>query len=182
MSAETKPPQDEGFLSRWSRRKTEARLPDSAHPQEVPASAAEEPPPELPPVDELTLESDFRGFLHPKVDENLRRAALRKLFSDPHFNVMDGLDTYIDDYSKTEPIPAEMLAGLRQAQRILGWAEGKDDSDSDPEHADDTASHGEPAPPPEPAAGHPLAIEAESTERPAVSLPAQREMTARDIE
>ena len=52
----------------------------------------------------------------------MRRAALKKLFSDPHFNVMDGLDVYIDDYSKTEPIPPAMLAGLRQAQKILQWA------------------------------------------------------------
>ena len=73
-------------------------------------------------MEELTLDSDFSGFFHPKVDEDLRRSALRKLFSDPHFNVMDGLDTYIDDYSKTEPIPAAMLAGLKQAQRIFAWA------------------------------------------------------------
>jgi hypothetical protein len=76
----------------------------------------------LPPVEELTIDSDFSGFFHPKVDEDLRRSALRKLFSDPHFNVMDGLDTYIDDYSKTEPIPAAMLAGLKQAQNIFAWA------------------------------------------------------------
>ena len=35
---------------------------------------------------------------------------------------MDGLDTYVDDYSKTEPLPPGMLAGLRQAQNILAWA------------------------------------------------------------
>ena len=52
----------------------------------------------------------------------LRRAALQKLFSDPHFNVMDGLDTYIDDYSQPNPLPPAMLAGLRQAQNILAWA------------------------------------------------------------
>jgi hypothetical protein len=76
----------------------------------------------LPPVDELTIDSDFSGFFHPKVGEDVRRNALRKLFSDPHFNVMDGLDTYIDDYSKSEPIPAAMLASMRQAQRIIDWA------------------------------------------------------------
>ena len=113
----------EGFLSRWSRVKTEAREVEAVPP--VPALAqpqANDEPPELPPVEELTIDSDFSGFFHPKVDENLRRSALRKLFSDPHFNVMDGLDTYIDDYSKTEPIPAAMLAGLKQAQRIFAWA------------------------------------------------------------
>jgi hypothetical protein len=35
---------------------------------------------------------------------------------------MDGLDTYIDDYSISEPIPAAMLGGLKQAQNIISWA------------------------------------------------------------
>ena len=98
-----------------------------AAPEAVPKPLAEDEAPVLPPVEELTIDSDFRGFFHPKVDEDLRRSALRKLFSDPHFNVMDGLDTYIDDYSISEPIPPAMLAGLKQAQRILQWAEGRDD-------------------------------------------------------
>ena len=111
----------EPFLSRWARRKEEARLqPQEPAPDKAADSKASVP--ELPPIDQLTPESDFRAFFHPKVDENVRRAALKKLFSDPHFNVMDGLDTYIDDYSKTEPIPAAMLASLRQAQNILQWA------------------------------------------------------------
>jgi hypothetical protein len=111
----------EPFLSRWARRKEEARS-QPQEPVREKAAAAESPAPALPPIDQLTPESDFRAFFHPKVDEGVRRAALKKLFSDPHFNVMDGLDTYIDDYSKTEPIPAEMMAGLRQAQNILQWA------------------------------------------------------------
>src|SRR5260221_13021171 len=32
---------------------------------------------------------------------------------------MDGLDTYIDDYSKPDPIPEEMLKTLKQANRLL---------------------------------------------------------------
>jgi hypothetical protein len=116
----------ERFLARWSRVKTESREVTSAPAMPVPdataKSAAEAPMPELPPVEKLTLDSDFSGFFHPKVDEDLRRRALRKLFSDPQFNVMDGLDVYIDDYSKTEPIPAAMLASLKQAQRIFEWA------------------------------------------------------------
>jgi hypothetical protein len=109
----------EGFLERWSRLKSEAvhAEPEPRQPIEHPQAAS--PPPELPPVDKLTLESDFSGFFHPKVDESLRRAALRKLFNEPHFNVMDGLDVYIDDYSKPDPIPAAMLAALRQARVIL---------------------------------------------------------------
>jgi hypothetical protein len=111
----------EPFLARWSRRKEEARR---EAPESIPEKAADPkaPPPELPPLDKLTIESDYRGFFHPKVSEDMRRAALKKLFADPHFNVMDGLDVYIDDYSKSEPIPAAMLASLKQAQNILKWA------------------------------------------------------------
>ena len=111
------------FLSRWSRLKQQAKEQPPAGPQAgPPAIDPKAPPPELPPLDQLTIDSDFRGFFHPKVDENLRRAALKKLFSDPHFNVMDGLDVYIDDYSQPNPLPATMLAGLRQAQKIIEWA------------------------------------------------------------
>ena len=126
MSTDDKDPQ-EPFLSRWSRKKTEAREAPEANvaPTSPPPATIDEAPPTLPPIEELTLDSDFKPFFHPKVDETTRRAALRKLFSEPHFNVMDGLDTYIDDYSKTEPIPAAMLAGLKQAQRILEWAKDK---------------------------------------------------------
>ena len=119
MSDDEKESGDSEFLSRWSRRKQEAR---EQPPAAQPVVAADAPVPALPPVNELTLESDFSGFMHPKVDDNLRRAALKKLFSDPHFNIMDGLDTYIDDYSQPNPIPPAMLAGLRQAQNILAWA------------------------------------------------------------
>ncbi len=127
--------EEEGFLSRWSRRKTDAREqpPEAAKPAAPQAESADAAP-LLQPLDELTFDSDFRGFFHPKVDEDLRRSALRKLFSDPHFNVMDGLDVYIDDYSKSEPIPAAMLASLKQAQRILRWAEGKDDEEETTPH------------------------------------------------
>ena len=123
MSADQREPEEkqgrdaEPFLSRWSRRKEQARR-EAENPLPQPAET-KEPVPQLPALDQLTFESDYRGFLHPKVSEDMRRAALKKLFSDPHFNVMDGLDVYIDDYSKSDPIPAAMLAGLRQAQQIL---------------------------------------------------------------
>ena len=110
----------ETFLSRWSRKKKEVQPPP--RPAAEKAMDPKAPAPDLPPVDKLTIESDYRAFFHPKVGEDVRRAALKKLFSDPHFNVMDGLDVYIDDYSKTEAIPPAMLAGLRQAQKILAWA------------------------------------------------------------
>lgn len=116
----------EEFLSRWSRRKRDAREEALKPPAPVTPATAEEAP-ELPPLEELGIDSDYRGFLHPKVDETLRRAALKKMFSDPHFNVMDGLDVYIDDYSISDPLPASMLAELKQAQKILGWAKETDE-------------------------------------------------------
>ena len=107
----------ERFLTRWSRLKQQEECAPSHR-----AADLDAPPTDLPPVDALTIDSDFSGYFHPKLDENLRRAALRKLFGDPHFNVMDGLDVYIDDYSKSDPLPPELLAQLKHAQQILAWA------------------------------------------------------------
>ncbi|MET0345809.1 MAG: DUF3306 domain-containing protein, partial [Casimicrobiaceae bacterium] len=73
----------------------------------------------LPPIDSLTPQSDFTPFMRPDVDPSLRSAALRKLFADPHFNVMDGLDTYIDDYSKPDPISPDVVKLLNQARYIF---------------------------------------------------------------
>lgn len=100
----------EDFLKRWSRLKKEA-------PVEKPA---ETPKPALPPIDQLTPESDFSGFMHPKVEDALRRVALKKLFSgDPHFNLPDPFEAYSGDWTVGEPIPDEMLATLNQAQQLL---------------------------------------------------------------
>ncbi len=77
-----------------------------------------EPAPELPPIDTLTPESDFRAFMRPGVDASARNAALAQLFRDPRYNVMDGLDVYIDDYTQPDPIPESMLAKLQQLHTI----------------------------------------------------------------
>jgi len=136
-----------GFLSRWSRRKLAAvaqaeavvpvagespaplrseaadplsvvpAAPDGAASAETLAGAAAEAG--LPPVESLSLSSDFTAFLKDEVSEALRRKALHKLFSDPHFNQMDGLDIYIDDYSRPDPIPPEILAKLQHAREWL---------------------------------------------------------------
>src|SRR5436190_2546188 len=112
-------------LSRWSRRKLAAA---AEAPAPAPASApAVVPAPatapgvltpsaalELPPVESLTFDSDFTAFLQPGVDDKVKRAALKQLFRDPRFNIMDGLDTYIDDYTKADPIPPDIVADLLQ--------------------------------------------------------------------
>jgi len=127
MSKPDEAPEREGgeaFISRWSRRKEEAR---EAPPPAQQQPDLKSPAPDLPPIESLTPDSDYRAFFQPKVNDDVRRAALKKLFGDPHFNVMDGLDVYIDDYSKSEPIPPAMLAGMKTAQDILRWA--KEDKD-----------------------------------------------------
>jgi hypothetical protein len=105
---------DDSFLNRWGRRKRESA---NAAPATAPGPA--QPLPALPPIDGLSFDSDFEAFMHAKVDERVRRMALKKLFSDPRFNVMDGLDVYIDDYSKEDPIPPGMLAQLQHARSTL---------------------------------------------------------------
>lgn len=112
---------DEAFVSRWARLKRAAARQAPAAPA-APAS----PPPALPPPECLGFDSDFAAFMHAKVDEGVRRAALRRLFSDPRFNLMDGLDIYIGDYSKEDPIPAAMLAGLEHARSTLLAATGEE--------------------------------------------------------
>ncbi|UZD55955.1 DUF3306 domain-containing protein [Caldimonas aquatica] len=87
--------------------------------------AAEEPPPTMEDVERLTPTSDYSRFAREDVDEDVRRAAFRKLFSDPHFNRMDGLDVYIDDYSKPNPIPPAMLRKMVQS-RLLGLFRDED--------------------------------------------------------
>ena len=127
---------DDPFLSRWSRLKRTANeapagtgaapkapatpaapvAPPHA-PPEVRAQAQREPAP-LPPVESLTPESDFSPFMRAKVDESLKRRALRTLFQDPRFNVMDGLDTYIADYSQPDPLPEGWLEKMGQMAHL----------------------------------------------------------------
>lgn len=148
-----------GFLSRWARRKEQARtgvapvvepaLPVEAPPLQTlavvePAAAA---PPDAPPVAEplptmadvalLTRESDYARFVAGDVDVGVKRAAMKKLFADPHFNVMDGLDTYIDDYGQPDPIPLAMLRQMNQSKFL-----GLFDTDTE----DDTTTPDEAAP------------------------------------
>jgi hypothetical protein len=74
---------------------------------------------DLPPIESLTIDSDFAPFFKPQVDESIKRAALKQLFRDPRFNIMDGLDTYIDDYTQPDPIPSAMLEDLMQRRTFF---------------------------------------------------------------
>ena len=146
---------DEAFLRRWSRRKRQAGdgagepTASAASPSVSPSApavpadpgdappavpAASEPAPTLLDVERLTHESDFRRFVAPGVDADVRHAALKKLFSHPRFNVMDGLDTYIDDYNRADPLPQALLKKVAQA-RFLGLVDAPTDPPAD-ENAD----------------------------------------------
>jgi hypothetical protein len=134
---------DEGFLRRWARRKSELRtevaeghgpalepVPEPA--QAIAAYASPQPPaapepatdalralPTMEDVATLDKDSDFSAFVARGVDQAVRRGALKKLFADPHFNVMDKLDVYIDDYTKPSPMSDAMLASLEHAKSVF---------------------------------------------------------------
>jgi hypothetical protein len=132
---------DSNFFSRWSRRKVQVRTgePLPAEPPVAPAAPVavvvaapvsvpkaeplpEQPAAEAPPVltledvARLTPESDYSAFVARGVPSNVRNAAVKKLFTDPHYNVMDGLDIYIDDYSKPSPLSVAEMAKMVGAQ------------------------------------------------------------------
>ena len=137
---------DEGFLGRWSRRKLEVQAPEKKDLLPAPTQESEgggmaalapvaSPHPGLPPEGEgetrpaaapppltladaasLTIDSDFKPFLAKAVAADVKNAALKKLFADPHFNVMDRLDIYIDDYSNPAPLPESTLRQMASAK------------------------------------------------------------------
>lgn len=150
---------EDNFLSRWSRRKSEAKDPSRAQPEPEPAPPASGPPvalappvetgrTPLPPAESLTPESDFAPFMAPGVDGDVRRQALKTLFSDPRYNVMDMMDVYVDDFSKPDPIPAEWMDQLQQLSR-LGDRAGRDREEEERRKALAEASGNTPAPPAE---------------------------------
>ena len=110
--AEEKEKENEKFLSRWSRLKRESKA--------LPEKTPETPAPVLPPLDKLTPDSDFTGFMHPKVEDALRRAALKKLFSDPHFNVPDPFEAYSGDWTGGAPaVGTGLVDALDKAREVL---------------------------------------------------------------
>ena len=149
-----------GFLARWARRKEQVRsgveVPKQEPPPRVepapvvpqPLAGPAEPPaveaaplPTLQDVAALTRESDYARFVAPGVSSDVRNAAVKKLFTDPHYNLMDGLDTYIDDYGKPDPLPLSMLRQLNQSKFL-----GLFDHEDEPTAAVKPASVSEPTP------------------------------------
>lgn len=97
------------------------------------ASPAPTPTPEpvkLPTLEEaqaLTPESDYKPFMAQGVTPDVKNAAMKKLFADPHFNVMDRMDTYIDDYSLPDPLPESMLRKMASAKFLNLFEENEEE-------------------------------------------------------
>ena len=140
-------PDGGGFFRRWSQRKQadkqgvqlpEPLVPATASPHGLQTQdpvapghqqvVAENPTP-VPTLDDvakLTPESDFASFMTQNVPAEIKNAAVKKLFADPHFNIMDGLDIYIGDYNTPDPLPDGMLAKMVGAQ-FLGLIKAPED-------------------------------------------------------
>lgn len=129
---------EEGFISRWSRRKHVAKGGTVEKPLEGSKDellveeelieessgivAAEEDFPtdsDMPPLESLDEDSDYTGFMSPKVSDELRNMALRKLFLGGTFSSRDGLDDYDDDFTSFEKLGDIITAEMRyQMKRV----------------------------------------------------------------
>lgn len=129
------------FMRRWSRHKAHAQDPGRVEADDEGRrleSRPEERPPEdesqptdadMPSLESLGEGSDYRGFLSPRVSQSLRRAALRKLFQSPRFNIRDGLDDYDGDYTRYTPLGDTVTAHSKfHAERLRERLRAKADS------------------------------------------------------
>jgi len=170
----------EDFLSRWSRRKTQAHKgaaeadvaampkpvsappvdPDSAQlsPPEVgddaaaDAGTADVPAVELPPIEALDENSDYSAFMQSGVPADMQRKALRKLFTSPKFNVRDGLDDYDLDFSNPQPLGSIITAEMRRRvqQELERMMAGETDDGARQERPAAVAADAGTTPDPEP--------------------------------
>ena len=94
--------------------------------------APDAPPPTLADAEALTPASDFKPFVARDVSPEVRNLAMKKLFADPHFNVMDGLDIYIGDYTQPDPLPEGMLRKMASAH-AMGFFDHEKKADAAPD-------------------------------------------------
>jgi Protein of unknown function (DUF3306) len=135
---------DAPFLSRWARRKQEARqarnagvLPDEPSLEAVELTVAssvegreaEQPfdPASLPKIEDLTLESDITVFLRKGVPEELKRLALRQVWSlDPQIRDFVEVAENQYDWNAVGGVPGfGPLAEGTDIQALLAQATGQ---------------------------------------------------------
>ncbi len=156
----------EGVLSRWSRRKlqTQDETKKGDKPVETVVHESADKPvtvdalgdgvPEtpiltdedMPTIESLDENSDFSMFMSPGVSDKLRNLALRKMFHAPAFNICDGLDEYDEDYTYFEKLGDILTCDMKhqiemQEKKKREEAEAKalaDDETVEVENIDDS--------------------------------------------
>lgn len=78
---------------------------------------------ELPALESLDHTSDLSVFFAQDVPAALKRAALRRVFALPKYNVRDGLDDYDDDYTQFEPLGDTVTADMRYRSEVAARRE-----------------------------------------------------------
>jgi hypothetical protein len=165
----------DAFLSRWARRKALARSggdPDAGHDESAVDAGAEAAPPsmdsapvvtdahandlandlapepgdeDMPPLESIDEHTDMRGFFSSKVSQAVKKAALKKFFHSPAFNIVDGLDDYDDDFRNFEAlgdiITSDMRSQMdREAEAAREKTANVDQERGSPESAETAAS------------------------------------------
>ncbi len=122
--------EQEAFLSRWSRLKTEhteqelvksesdEALSDTAMDTQSDEESQVLTDEDMPPIESLDENSDYSLFMSKGVSENLRRMALRKLFSQGVFNIRDGLDDYDDDFTTFESLGDLVTSDMKHREEM----------------------------------------------------------------
>jgi len=155
----------DGFVRRWSQRKADARRGAAAPPADTTDKDDADRAPEdagretavpavedLPDVDSLDENSDFRVFMADGVPPDLRAKALRRLWRLKP-GVPDGLDDYADDFTDAALVVKEGLKSAYRAGRGYLKDEPPPDRDAveadraiEPGDAERTAETGDAAP------------------------------------
>ena len=147
--------EDERFLDRWARLKTEVKEGKPADrdvaslgpegggpPAEVEGDATAEQL-DLPDIESLTEDSDFTPFMQDGVPDKIRTMAMRRLWRmNPIFAHIDGLDDYDEDYTDA----AMVVGSLKEAWEQFQKRHEEDDGEAPAETAESVAEDdGEPA-------------------------------------
>jgi hypothetical protein len=117
---------EEGFLSRWSRRKRDAAkpAPEESKPEVAPVDAA----PPVPAVDPATLPSidligpdtDIKAFLAKGVPQGLTQAALRRAWAaDPAIRDFVGLSENSWDFNAVGGVPGFGTIDADDVRKVL---------------------------------------------------------------
>jgi Protein of unknown function (DUF3306) len=144
---------DQGFLSRWSRRKrqgeespaAEPPAPSDTEPQEagersqplVGVDTEREIEPSLPRIEDLTAESDLSVFMRAGVPRELQKAALRRAWSlDPAIRDYCGPADYALNFNDPDSLPGfaskEMVELAKELLDELAQAEQSPKPDTHP--------------------------------------------------